>query len=118
MLRWKSQGLPADVLSIENAIGILNSRFTSFPLSCLLPLLCFCNPLTMVLALIVVAHSRCPLIIDPSAQATEWLIGFLKVLDVSMYLLSSQEGTHLSIFVANPFPELIPIMDAPSSSVA
>ncbi|KAG2486208.1 hypothetical protein HYH03_015170 [Edaphochlamys debaryana] len=49
MLKWKSEGLPADGLSAQNAVVILNST------------------------------SRSPLIIDPSTQASEWLKNHLKI---------------------------------------
>lgn len=49
MLKWKAEGLPADGLSAQNAVVILNST------------------------------SRSPLIIDPSTQASEWLKQHLKV---------------------------------------
>ncbi|KXZ45909.1 DHC7 protein [Gonium pectorale] len=49
MLKWKAEGLPADGLSAQNAVVILNST------------------------------SRSPLIIDPSTQASEWLNTHLKV---------------------------------------
>nr|BCL66104.1 cytoplasmic dynein 1b heavy chain [Volvox africanus] len=49
MLKWKAEGLPADALSSQNAVVILNST------------------------------SRSPLIIDPSTQASEWLKAHLRV---------------------------------------
>nr|BBC28429.1 cytoplasmic dynein 1b heavy chain [Yamagishiella unicocca] len=49
MLKWKAEGLPADGLSAQNAVVILNST------------------------------SRSPLIIDPSTQASEWLNAHLRV---------------------------------------
>lgn len=49
MLKWKAEGLPADGLSAQNAVVILNST------------------------------SRSPLIIDPSTQASEWLKSHLRV---------------------------------------
>ncbi|GFR50179.1 hypothetical protein Agub_g12346, partial [Astrephomene gubernaculifera] len=49
MLKWKAEGLPADGLSAQNAVVILNST------------------------------SRSPLIIDPSTQASEWLNAHLKL---------------------------------------
>nr|ADI46856.1 DHC1bf [Volvox carteri f. nagariensis] len=49
MLKWKAEGLPADMLSSQNAVVILNST------------------------------SRSPLIIDPSTQASEWLKTHLRV---------------------------------------
>jgi hypothetical protein len=49
MLKWKAEGLPADNLSSQNAVVILNST------------------------------ARSPLIIDPSTQASEWLKQHLKV---------------------------------------
>lgn len=48
MLIWKSEGLPADGLSMENAIGILKS-------------------------------DRTALIVDPSSQASDWLVKRLHV---------------------------------------
>ncbi|KAJ9505746.1 hypothetical protein QJQ45_029247, partial [Haematococcus lacustris] len=49
MLQWKAEGLPADTLSMQNAVVILNSA----PLA--------------------------PLIIDPSTQASEWLAAHLRI---------------------------------------
>nr|ADI46936.1 DHC1bm [Volvox carteri f. nagariensis] len=49
MLKWKAEGLPADSLSSQNAVVILNST------------------------------SRSPLIIDPSTQASGWLNAHLRV---------------------------------------
>lgn len=48
MLKWKTQGLPADTLSMENAI------------------------------IIVEGANYAPLIIDPTTQATEWLKKYMK----------------------------------------
>ncbi|GLI62890.1 cytoplasmic dynein 1b heavy chain [Volvox africanus] len=54
MLKWKAEGLPADALSSQNAVIILNST------------------------------SRSPLIIDPSTQASEWLNSHLRVIGANI----------------------------------
>ncbi|XP_071990308.1 cytoplasmic dynein 2 heavy chain 1 isoform X1 [Engystomops pustulosus] len=53
-LIWKSEGLPSDELSVENALVILQ--------------ICSLKPSSQV----------CPFLIDPSSQATEWLKTHLK----------------------------------------
>ncbi|XP_019521077.1 PREDICTED: cytoplasmic dynein 2 heavy chain 1 [Hipposideros armiger] len=81
-LIWKSEGLPSDDLSIENAIVILQ-------------------------IIGVKSWSRvCPFLIDPSSQATEWLKTHLK--DSRLEVINQQQNTEYSIQLIVSFKKIGP----------
>ncbi|CAH2225380.1 cytoplasmic dynein 2 heavy chain 1 [Pelobates cultripes] len=70
-LIWKSEGLPSDELSIENALVILQ--------------ICALKPSSQV----------CPFLIDPSLQATEWLKTHLK--ESRLEVINQQDANFITV---------------------
>ncbi|OWK62944.1 Cytoplasmic dynein 2 heavy chain 1 [Lonchura striata] len=82
-LIWKSEGLPSDDLSIENALVILQVIL----LSCLV---------LEVFKFLPVSSKVCPFLIDPSFRATEWLKMHLKE---SRLEVINQQVQNLFLFI-------------------
>nr|XP_040568861.1 cytoplasmic dynein 2 heavy chain 1-like [Lepeophtheirus salmonis] len=87
MLEWRSQGLPSDVHSIENAISIL-----------------------------LLSRLSTPYLIDPNYRATEWLKTYLAKTDTIEVTTQSDERFLLTLELAVRFGKTLIIQDASNIS--